>query len=323
MVSPATDAITPTPSLPITEPGTASFPAQELQAILDDAGGIVGAVVYDATSGQSLYTQNANHSFYAASLMKLPIAFTVYDMARRGTLPSTESQTSIEEPIPPAGEPLTPETVPSASPGDPLDRQLIMEVQDIVPGTGILRNDPPGTAYTLRQLCYVTIAHSDNTASNMLLDFIAGDPINPQHNPVNELMSSIGATQTTVERRFFDDEARLAGRDIRTTPADMAMLLQELLRRYDQGDSDAAVLLDAMRQNVDDTKISAFLSPDTIVMNKSGVVEGMEHDMAIVTLPTDRRYIVVFMSDELPSNHAGVSAIARASELIFEYERGR
>jgi hypothetical protein len=58
-------------------------------------------------------------------------------------------------------------------------------------------------------------------------------------------------------------------------------------------------------------------------MNKSGIVEGLEHDMAIVTLATGRRYIVVFMSDELPNNQAGADAIARASELVFEYERGR
>jgi hypothetical protein len=46
----------------------------------------------------------------------------------------------------------------------------------------------------------------------------------------------------------------------------------------------------------------------------------VEHDAGIVTTPQGRRYIVVFMSAQLPGNQAGIATIAQASRLIFDYE---
>jgi beta-lactamase class A len=258
------------------------FPEQELATILNNVPGTFGVFVYDEQAAAVVYKQNADMSFYAASLIKLPIALTLYSMAHQGEID--------------------------------LDEQLTMQAQDIVPGTGSLQYEGVGTSYTLRELCTKMISTSDNTASNMLLTRIGFDR-------VNSLMYQLGATQTFVERLFFDEDARLAGHDIRTSPRDMSLLLQTILDGEIIGEEGAIELMVAMEQNFDRQKIPALLPPDVIVMNKSGVIEGVEHDAGIVSMPNGHRYIVVIMSTELADNRAGIDAIAQVSRIIFDYEQ--
>jgi len=258
-----------------------AFPAQELHALFQGVTGTFGVMVYDVTSDQVRYTQNEHESFYAASTIKLAIALTLYDMALRGTIDLTE--------------------------------QLVLKAEDIVPGTGHLQFEEPGTAYSLRELCARMIYDSDNTASNMLLTRIGFDQ-------VNTLMAELGASDTRVETLFFSGIPYLAGRDIRSTPADLARISSIILWRAERAPSSTLDVLDAMFRTVDRSKMSALLPPEAVVMHKIGVIPGMEHDVGIVVTPAGRRYIVAFMSMGLSSNQAGIDAIARASKLIYDYE---
>jgi beta-lactamase class A len=258
------------------------FPEQEVVNILNNVPGTFGLIVYDESLAQEVYEWQADTSFYAASLIKLPIALTLYTMAH---------QDEID-----------------------LNEQLTMQQTDIVPGAGSLQYGTVGTSYTLRELCVKMISESDNTASNMLLTRIGFDR-------VNSLMQQLGARQTFVERLFFDEEARLAGRDIRTSPRDMALLLRILLSGELTGQEGASELMSTMQQTTDHQKIPALLPPDVTVMNKSGVIPGVEHDVGIVSLPNGHRYIVVIMSAELVDNNTGINAIAQISQIIFSYEQ--
>jgi beta-lactamase class A len=255
---------------------------QKLASILDEVTGTFGIVVYDKTLNDDIYQLNAEKDFYAASLIKLPIAFTLYSMA---------DQKQID-----------------------LNKQLTTTAADMVPGTGSIQGAPLGSSYTLRDLSRRMISESDNVAANLLLKELTFDR-------VNQRMQQIGATHTKVERLFFDDQARLAGKDIRTSPKDMALLLGQLLTNATLTKPSADEILAAMLMNIDDTKIPALLPPDAKIWHKTGAIEGLEHDVGIIQVPSGRQYTLVIMSETSSGNQASIEAIAAASRLIYDYEK--
>ncbi|MCG8352903.1 MAG: serine hydrolase [Chloroflexales bacterium] len=288
-VWPAITELIVTPgAMPTSTPAVAlpPFPEQQLETMLNQAGGDFGVMAYNEQHDALVYRRNTDQVFPAASLINLPIALTVYDLAQRGELS--------------------------------LDQQLVMEASDITQGNGVIRNDPIGTSYSLRELCRYMLRNSDNTAGNMILKHIG-------FAPVNALMGRLGANQTQVQRYFLDLELRQTGRDNLTSPADMLLLLQQLEpgTLLDLGATQE--LLTALIQNPDRSKLLALFPPNISVAHKTGTLpvtdnqnNGVEHDVGIVIL-SDQRYIVVLMSHNLPDNEAGRAAIAGSSSLIFEY----
>lgn len=260
------------------------FPSQALQNVLQPVDGVVGVVVYDLANNQTLYTQNEDRVFSAASLIKLPIAFTAYALADRGELS--------------------------------LDESLTITAEDIVGGTGSIQYEPVGSTYTTRELCARMLYDSDNTAANVVLERIGG------FERVNSLLTDLGVTQTKAQRFLMDFEALQAGRDNLTSPADMARMLQLLAQDEIDG---ANELLAALTQTNDLQKIPALLPSDVVVSNKTGVLpspNGVEHDAAVVTLPDERQYILVVMTDELSNNQVAIAAMAEASQIVYEHFQG-
>jgi beta-lactamase class A len=183
----------------------------------------------------------------------------------------------------------------------------------MVAGTGRIQGDPIGTLYSLHDLARRMIVDSDNVAANLLLKRLGFETI-------NHLMTELDAKDTLVERLFFDQAAIDAGKDIRTSPADLALLLHGLWNHTLLSRTGGQAILDAMAATTDHTKIPALLPHDVSVQNKTGAIPGVEHDAAIVTMPDGHQYIAVFMSDTLSGNGYGVQAIAKASLLVYNYE---
>jgi beta-lactamase class A len=157
---------------------------------------------------------------------------------------------------------------------------------------------------------------SDNTAANVVLERIGG------FERINSLLTELGVTQTKAQRFLMDFEALQAGRDNLTSPADMARMLQLLAQNEIAG---ADELLAALTQTNDLQKIPALLPSDVVVSNKTGVLpapNGVEHDAAVVTLPDERQYILVLMTDELSNNQVAIAAMAEASQIVHEHFQG-
>jgi beta-lactamase class A len=271
----------PVPSEMVVPPAAvpAPFPAAQLQAILSTAGGTFGVVVYDPITGSQLYAQNAQLVFPAASVIKLPIVMTVYHLAQQGTLS--------------------------------LDEHLTLQAADVTPGSGSIQFDPIGTTYPIHDLCGRMLRESDNTASNMILKRIGFEP-------VNQLMTQLGAYNTTVHWLMLDPGALHAGLDNQISPADMLLLLRVLEQGHITGAAGAQEILTAMQQTMWRTRLPALLPPDVAVAHKTGTLYGAQHDGGIVYLP-DRRYMIVIMGNAIADTTAGDNAIAHASLLVYNW----
>ena len=109
--------------------------AAGIESIIGRYPGTYGVLVWQPASGKRVAV-NADWSFPAASIAKLPVLLALYREAAEGTL-------DLDEPI---------QILPT----------------DVQPGTGVLKYRPPGTIVTLRECAYHLISNSDNTAWRIL-----------------------------------------------------------------------------------------------------------------------------------------------------------
>lgn len=147
--SPAIPAAGATP--PSTAAATAAaadWPARlvtELARVDARFPGAIGVYVRDLDTGVEA-SYHAEETWYLASTVKIPIALTVMRTIERGE--------------------------------HTLDSTLTLRATDYVDGTGETNSHPPGTKLTLRYLLEQMIVHSDNTASDMLIDMVGINEVN-------------------------------------------------------------------------------------------------------------------------------------------------
>lgn len=102
-----------------------------------------------------------------------------------------------------------------------LNETVVMKQEDQVPGSGVLMDLTPGLALSLRDLATLMITVSDNTATNLLIDYLGVDS-------VNLLMRRLGLTQTALEGRLQRMPVAQTQRN-RTTAHDMSRLMELLV----------------------------------------------------------------------------------------------
>ena len=105
-----------------------------------------------------------------------------------------------------------------------LDESLTLKKKLKARGSGSLRYKKNGTRYIVRKLIYKMITESDNTATNMLTDFLGLDYY-------NSFFLKIGLTKTNMSRMIMDLKKRNRGIENYTTPKDMASLLEKIYRK--------------------------------------------------------------------------------------------
>jgi beta-lactamase class A len=108
----------------------------ELEGIAQAYPATFGVVIFDPSTGETV-TMEADRSFLAASLNKLPVLMTLYRAAASGEVD--------------------------------LDDEITMQASDVQAyGTGVLYTYPVGYTMTLRECARFLIKESDNTAWKML-----------------------------------------------------------------------------------------------------------------------------------------------------------
>ena len=152
--------------------------------------GVVGYAVLNVDTGERL-ARRGDETFSTASLIKVPILVTVFDLVERGQLS--------------------------------LDDKLTLLKIDKVPGAGNLQFMHDGATLSVRDAAWLMSVTSDNTATNLLLDRIV-------IRRVWEKMEKLGLPHSKVHSKVFLRIASVAmdssvkyGLGV-TTPNEMARL---------------------------------------------------------------------------------------------------
>jgi beta-lactamase class A len=232
---------------------------------IDRTPGVIGVVAREVGGGGTLFSQRAEEIFPAASVIKIPLVMALYADAADGRL-------SLDERAP---------------------------VGQTVGGTGILRDLRDVGDVSLRDLAMLTIALSDNTATNRLIERLGIAR-------VGERMGEWGCASTRLVRGMFDVDAQRRGTENVASPSEIAALLERLVcgELVDPATSDAVIAL--LERCQDDAMLRRYLGKVGRVANKTGTLEATRNDAAIVFGPSRTVVVAAFMrevSDPLAAVH--------------------
>ncbi len=199
---------------------------------------------------------HADDVFPAASLAKLPIAMELF---RRTDLGQFD-----------------------------LDERFDTSAEPRVGGGGVLDHLDPATQLTLRDLCYLMLGVSDNTAANFVLDLVG-------MGEVNETASRINLAHTRLARRFMDWGARAARRENVTCAADMHALLRLIRSNALPG---ARLLYDMLASQQLGEDLVLRLPESASLAHKTGTLEDVFHDAGILSGPSGTCVYCVLTADQ-------------------------
>jgi beta-lactamase class A len=244
----AQPATAPAPASRIVRADTASL-RRTLDSIADAHQGIVGYTVIDMETGARIQ-RRGDEKFPTASLIKVPILVTVFDLAAK-------NQISLDDPL------------------------TVLKI-DQVPGSGVVQYLHNGTILTVRDAAWLMTTISDNTATNLLLDRII-------IRRVWAKMDSLGLTQTRVHSKSFLRNSSVAmdssvkyGLGV-TTPNEMARLFELLAQGKAVNAAMDSTMLDILRHNDDDTLLQRFAG-GARAAHKTGATDAVRTECSLFYL---------------------------------------
>jgi len=204
------------------------------------------------------------------------------------------------------------------------DQPVMIRSEDLVGGSGVLKDLQPGLQLTLHDIATLSITVSDNTAANLLIKKV-GDL-----DQVNLRLKSLEMNNTTMGRPFiFGSTADNTG-----SPADFLRLLLAIARHQLINPSASRQILGILSRQQLLGYIPCYLPhhpfaaeydlPQRVtIANKTGMVRGTANDAAIITTSSFTYALVVFTRDcrdtrADPDNEAAL-LVARLSKRAYDY----
>jgi beta-lactamase class A len=177
-----------------------------------------------------------------------------------------------------------------------------------------------GTQFLADAVLDEAMTKSDNSATNMLIEYAGMDA-------VNQLMEKKGYRMTVLARKMADSEAKKRGEENYTCPQDIVSMFDALHRGEILPDKYCKKLLEIMGKSVFEDKLTRDLPDDIVVPRKGGVVgefrdaEGKVypvsvHDAGVVYAPKSPYVIAVFT--EGMEKDAAKDFIAKTSRKVFD-----
>lgn len=254
--------------------------AQDLTAYLDSAGksAKISLLIHD-TEGRELYGQGSQSKIPSASIIKIPILFTLLHHVEEGNVS--------------------------------LDEKFALTEEETVGGTGDLQLQPMGSKFSLDSLAREMIRTSDNTATNIIIKRLG-------LSSVNNKMAELGLKNTQLNRLMMDFGAIAAGRQNYTSPAEINQLLLMLYGSEGLSEFSQKLMIDMLLACADDKTIPSQLPPGVAVAHKSGTLDYIRGDAGIILSSTPiiiSIFVEEFSSTEDAENIIGT--VARLAYEIY------
>ncbi len=198
-----------------------------------------------------------------------------------------------------------------------LDRQIFFDQADLVSYSPITEQFTGTAGMSLGELCAATIAYSDNTAGNLVLDAIGGPA------GLTRFLRSIDDPVTRLDRRETELNEALPGdpRDS-SKPDTMTMTLQKLLLgEVLQGESRRQLESWMQHNQVGDALLRSALPEDWQIGDKTGAGGFGSRSITAIIRPPDREAVLVaiYITETEASFDARNAAIARLGKALVSW----
>jgi beta-lactamase class A len=217
-----------------------------LDAIANAHHGVLGYSVLNLDTGERL-SFRGDETFSTASLIKVPILVTLYDLVDK-------KQLTLDDPL------------------------TVLKI-DQVPGSGVLQFMHPGMSLSVHDAAALMIILSDNTATNLLLDRVA-------IRRVWQKMEALGLQHTKVHSKTFlrmtsvaMDSSVKYGLGV-STPNEMAHLFELLAQGKAVNPAADSAMLDILGDNADGESMQRTIE-GMRVPHKTGATDSVRTECAL------------------------------------------
>ncbi len=232
-----------------------------------------GVFVVEPATGKYA-DQSAHESFAAASMIKVPVLVALLSAVDRKEVS--------------------------------LNQILTMKQEDVAGGSGFLQWRPVGSQFPVAAVAELMITHSDNTATNMIINLLGGKSVlNPQ-------FAGWGLTQTRINNPLPDFDGTN-----RTSPYDLAYLLGLVQYGGQLSAESKDFMMRIMQRTRTRTLLPMGLGLGARIAHKTGDIGGMVGDAGIVSAPGGQRYIVVAQVERPHNDVRANLLIRRLSRSIY------
>jgi beta-lactamase class A len=243
--------------------------------------GVISYYIEDLQTGRTI-VWNENQPLPAGSIIKLPIAVSIFEQELAGKLQ--------------------------------LDAEVVLKPTDKADGSGILKRTRSGTKFTVENLLELMLQRSDNTATNILTDLLGLEEINGS-------CQRQGLTATCMPRYIMDLTSRDNNIENFTSAIDMGRLLRSLYSRQILDPPTSAQLLEILKgQHVRD-RLPRYLPPGVVVAHKTGLMKDACHDVGIL-YGRNHDYVIAVLTTEFGSYTQAKQAIGQIGRAVYQYDAG-
>lgn len=252
----------------------------QIRSLLNNVDFKVHLFVKDLKTNQYLMTEKIDDVFSSASIIKVPILLAVLNYVQ-------EHHLSLNH-------------VVNISPDHKVDFSVLTE-QDL-------------TTSTIYELLYWMITTSDNSATNVLIDFLGFDEL-------NSYFTKIGLTNTRLQRKMMDFNKLNQGYDNVTTARDMAHVFTMIYQQQLLSEVYNEIAIDILCKQRDYERLKRYIA-DVRIAHKTGSLDTVCHDVGIVYHKmTD--YIIGVFTTELNDLEVAKRFIGRISKVVYDYVERR
>ena len=260
---------------------TSEWISQEIKSACKDQTTGYSILVRDLKTGQEAYLNPMRQR--SASLIKVYILAEAYNLKKQGKL-------DFNEPV------------------------IIHKADQRAWGS--LDKVPDGTKVTVRDLLEQMIVVSDNTATNVLIEFLGMDT-------VNAYCRKLGLKSTVLERKMLDWDAIEQGRNNYTSAEDQLAVFSGLYRSSILTPELCAYALGILKRQRDFSSALRYIADENLsAAHKTGGLDYLNHDAGIFYLPGRDYYFGCFVTDAMDDtekNEISKKLIGRLSRAVYNY----
>ena len=200
--------------------------------------------------------------------------------------------------------------------------ELVLSKAARYAGSGVLQDLTDGLRLSLHDAVTLMLTVSDNTATNMVLDYLSTDAVNAR-------MESLGFTQTRIMRRVGGGGVSREGQVEsnkrfglgRTSPREMVLLMEKLERGEVVSPAASKEMIDLLKreQSVEGIWRNLWRVPKA---TKSGALDALRSNVGVIYHPRGRIALAV-TCDDMPDpdwspDNPALLLMSRLSELIID-----
>lgn len=265
---------------------------QQVEEHLENQEGMFAVWFRHLNDSSLQFAINPDTVFHAASTMKTPVMIELFKQAEEGLFNLSDS-VMIENRF--------------YSIVDSSEFEL-----DLDPDADDPYEAKVGEKATIYDLNHAMITYSSNIATNIIIQMVGAEK-------TTQTMRELGAQKIEVLRGVYDMKAFDRGLSNRTTARDLGIILSHIAQGTAVSAEKDSIMIEIMKDQFYKDVIVAGLPDDAVVANKTGSIDGVEHDSAIVYLPDGKSYVLIYLSKDLPDDVRGREIGAEVSEMVYSF----